>query len=416
MSEFDRHYAVLSSRFCIAEQHGQQEPKFRLIDDLTKSLVNGTVESSETYCPHVLDSLVALARVKGSYGSDQLRAWSVDLSNAYKTIAPLPGSADAAYICFTKPFNSRPYKSRILAQSFDSRRAPANLDRVVTFVQFVALKLHYLAVGALVGDVYCAGNIPIAKSVFWAPKQLFLHIGFNTSDTKDQAPSSDLSLLVAEVSLLRDAIRAQAGRHRVLKLRSHVAQALQVNFLTPSAARELRGRLGFPTSLLMGKLGRGTMRPLIARQCHSRATRLTRSLARSLLWRYNAVASFPPRTTPFTLQPPFGAHSDAQGFGHTGCRVILDRVFATHARLHAWFPRMAQESEGESDIYLCEIRAAILTASVVSEASLNTTRSCVLCIDNRAALASPVKGSAASDLGTALVGARWALAARSPVQ
>ena len=383
---------------------------------MAKSLVNGTVESSETYCPQDIDSFVAHARLQVSYGEDRLRARDVDFSHAYKTIARYPGSADAAYICFMNPLNNRPNKSRILAQPFGGRRAPANWGRVVTFVQFVALKLLYLAVGAFVDDAYCAENIPIAKSGFWAFKQIFLLIGFSTSGKKGQAPSSDISLLFEEVSLLRDAIRSQDGRHRVLKLRSHVDQALQVNFLTPSAARELRGRLGFPTSLLMGKLGRGTMRPLIARQCHSRATRLTRSLARSLLWRYNAVASFPPRTTPFTLQPPFGAHSDAQGFGHTGCRVILDRVFATHARLHAWFPRMAQESEGESDIYLCEIRAAILTASVVSEASLNTTRSCVLCIDNRAALASPVKGSAASDLGTALVGARWALAARSPVQ
>ena len=59
------------------------------------------------------------------------------------------------------PFNNRPYKSRILAQPFGSRRAPANWDRVATFIQFVALKLLCLAVGALVEDVYCAGNIQL---------------------------------------------------------------------------------------------------------------------------------------------------------------------------------------------------------------------------------------------------------------
>ena len=71
-------------------KHGKQEPKFRLIDDLTKSLVNGTVESSGTYFPKDLDSIVAIARVQASYGADQLRARSSDFPHAYKTIALRP--------------------------------------------------------------------------------------------------------------------------------------------------------------------------------------------------------------------------------------------------------------------------------------------------------------------------------------
>ena len=372
---------------------------------MAKSLVNGTVESSETYCPQDIDSFVAHARLQVSYGEDRLRARDVDFSHAYKTIARYPGSADAAYICHMNPCNNRPYKSRIFAHPFGSRRAPANMSRVVTFVQFLALKLLYIAVGAFVDDVYCAANITIAKSGLWAFKQLCLLIGFNTSGNKDQAPSSDLSLLGAEVSLLHDAIRAQAGRQRgVLKLRIHIAQALQLNCLTPAAASKMRDRLGSPTSLLMGKPGRGMMGPLVARQYHSRTTKLTRPLKRSPLWRHNDVGSLRPRATPFLLHPPFGAHSDAQGVGHIGCRVILDRVASPHTHLPVWCARMAQGAEGESSIYLFGICAAILTACVVSEASLNTTRPCVLCIDNQAALAALVQGSAASDLGTVLVG------------
>ena len=77
---------------------------------------------------------------------------------------------------------------------------------------------------------------------------------------------------------------------------------------------------------------------------------------------------------------------------------------------------MAQASEGESAIYLFGIFDAILTAGVVSEESRSATRSFVLCIDNQAAMASPVKGSASSELVAVLVGAFWAAAARSPVQ
>ena len=207
---------------------------------MAKSLFNGTVESSETYCPQDLVSFVFLTRLQASYGSDQLRARPFDFAHAYKTIAPHPCSADAAYICFMNSPNNRPYKSRILAQPFGSRRAPANWGRVVTCVQFVALKQLYLAVGSFLYDVYCAGNIAIDKSGFWAFDQICRLVGFNTSGKKGQAPSSDLSLLGAEVSLLRDAVRSQPGRQRVLKLRSHIDQALQLNCLTPSAARKMR--------------------------------------------------------------------------------------------------------------------------------------------------------------------------------
>ena len=38
VTNFDRFDDVLSPRFCISGKHGLQEPKYRLADDLTKSL------------------------------------------------------------------------------------------------------------------------------------------------------------------------------------------------------------------------------------------------------------------------------------------------------------------------------------------------------------------------------------------
>ena len=136
VSEFDRPNTVLSPRFCISEQHGNQEPKFRLIEDLSKSLANDTVHSTETYRPDDLDSFAALARLQHSNWAINLKDWSVDSPRAYKTIALRPDSADTAYICFANPNGNLPYKSRILAQPFGSRRAPSNWGRLVTFIQF----------------------------------------------------------------------------------------------------------------------------------------------------------------------------------------------------------------------------------------------------------------------------------------
>ena len=118
--------------------------------------MNGTVETTETYCPQDLDSFAALTRLQTMHGADQLRAWSLDFSHAYKTIALHPNSSEAAYICFIDPIDNLPYKSKILAQPFGSRRAPANWGKVVTFIQFVARRLLHLMVGAFVDDAYCA--------------------------------------------------------------------------------------------------------------------------------------------------------------------------------------------------------------------------------------------------------------------
>ena len=164
----------------------------------------------------------------------------------------------------------------------------------------------------------------------------------------------------------------------------------------------------------MGKLGR-CIGPLIARRYQSRTEMLTRTLRRSPLWRYNA-GSLPPRETPFLLQQPCGAHSDARGIGHIGFRVISDRVPTFHTRLPSCFVCMAQEADGVSSIYLSEICAAMLTSAIVSEITLTITRPCVICIDNQESMASLAKDATSSDLGTCLVGVFWAVAAIGPAQ
>ena len=116
-------------------------------------------------------------------------------------------------------------------------------------------------------------------------------------------PADGILLLGAEAPLLRDAIRAQASTKMVLKIKGRIAQALQLYFLTRAAASKLRGRLGFYTSLLMGGLRRGMMGPLILRQYRPLTSKLTRTLRRRLIWRYNSSGSLPPRTTPFVLIP-----------------------------------------------------------------------------------------------------------------
>ena len=65
---------------------------------------------------------------------------------------------------------------------------------------------------------------------------------------------------------------------------------------------------------------------------------------------------------------------------------------------------LANDTEGESIMYLFEIFAVILTVFVANQLQDGTPGACVLCIDNEAALVALVKGSPTSALGAILVG------------
>ena len=147
VTKADLDSAIFSPMFCIAERHGIQEPKFRLISDLTKSNVDKTAQTPETYCPQGLDSFVSLARLHHVGGAGDLEQWSVDPPRAYKTIAIRPSSSEADRICFLDHVDNRPYKCRILARPLGSRRAPANWGRVATALQFSARRLLPLRSG-----------------------------------------------------------------------------------------------------------------------------------------------------------------------------------------------------------------------------------------------------------------------------
>ena len=301
-------HTVTSPSFCIAEQHGLQEPKYRVIDGLSRPHANSTAETADAYFPQDLDTLVAHVRTLAKLGGSDFKAWSVDFSNAYKTIGLHESSVGAATVCFVNPTTNAPYKARILVQPFGSRRAPANWGRVVAFIQFLASELLTLTVGTFAGDVYCAEPASLAQSGFWAFKQLAGLLGFPTSDRKYQPPSKDIVLLGATISIGSDSFGAAARPGRINKICGHIAHALQMNYLSPEAASKLRGRLGFYSSLLVGKLGRGMMAPLIARQYRQRTHTLTPELTRNLVWRYSALGRLPPRVAPFVFYEPVGAH------------------------------------------------------------------------------------------------------------
>ena len=186
---------IPSPRFRIDEQHGQKLPKFRVIDDLSRSQANSTEDTSDTYCPENLDTLVAQARTVANLGQGNLKARSVDFPNGYKTIGIRGKSKDAATVCFARPDGNKPFKARILSQPFGSRRAPANWGRVATCCQFLASRLLTLVVAAYAGDIFCCEPPATFTSGFRAFEALAKLLGPPTSDRKDHPHTGNIYLL-----------------------------------------------------------------------------------------------------------------------------------------------------------------------------------------------------------------------------
>ena len=112
------------------------------------------------------------------------------------------------------------------------------------------------------------------------------------------------------------------------------------------------------------------------------------------------------------FQSPVGAHTDAQGYGHIAA-VYTGRENTT-ASLHLpeWLLELVRDSPGESPIFIYELRDALLMACISLERPQQTHQTCVLCVDNMAAAAALVKGSATFPIGTLLTTLFRNLAAR----
>ena len=154
------------------------------------------------------------------------------------------------------------------------------------------------------------------------------------------------------------------------------------------------------------------MGPLIARQYRQRGHTLTAELTRNLMWRYIALGNLPPRVTPFVSQSPVGAHTDAQGHGHIAAVYKNRHTNTASLHLPPWFTDLVSTTPGESPIFTYELCAAILMVCISLDWPTNSHRTCVLCVDNQAAVAALVKGSSTSPIGTMLATLCWTLAAR----
>ena len=123
-----------------------------------------------------------------------------------------------------------------------------------------------------------------------------------------------------------------------------------------------------------------------------------------------------PRFIPFRFPPAFGAHSDAQGFGHISASIRFGaRTLTRSVHLPAWVCALAPVSARDSGIFAYELAAAVLCACMATDLCGDRFAAATLCVDNSGALQCLIRGNSSTPLGRALVAISWNVGARANI-
>ena len=128
--------SVLSRRFGL-----KQPNKVRLVDDLSKSGVNSTVQTSEAPKPHSTDVVASLvlALLLGAQGRGVLGK-TFDLKSAYRQLGIHPDSLSCSFITCFDPQTRRPAIFQMLAVPFGGSRSVYSFLRIVRVIWWIACK------------------------------------------------------------------------------------------------------------------------------------------------------------------------------------------------------------------------------------------------------------------------------------
>ena len=396
----------LTPRFAKREQHGNQDAKFRLIDDFKASAVNDLLSTVDTAVPQTLDLFLATCVYYSLISPNtKLLACSMDFAHAYKHIGIPKSQRDFATIILTPPGGPVHY-AKLHTQPFGSSRAPANWGRVTHFLQEVMLNMFDVVVFIYVDDCFIVEPHDTLQSAWDAFHTVCQMLGLSLEPAKGQPPARKLHLLGADIALTAEGIHASFPDRKRHDLLNDLKQVLKYNQLNPAQAAKLRGRLGFAQSFVFGKLGRALLHPLTARQYSQLPGRnhpLNEELNESLRWWIALLTRNSPRTVPFGAPKPTLLYTDASGSGHISAVLLHEGVqYTTHTHLPPWFTSIAKILEFEM---VATILGMALAYAIVGAGPV------LLCCDNQGADGIIIRGTCQTDLSRTLSSVFWQVVA-----
>ncbi len=266
--------------FPILQTGSDDQTKVRRGEDWRRSHHNETVFATDAPHHDSIESFVNLARTMNRHGLKDLRLWGHDHEGAYRQL-PLRHPDEAYLLLHTKRGPTLWRHNVLLFGAVGSVWAYNRLGDVLTFISSVIMAiptLHYV-------DDY-GGIEPetTAQSAFTIFEDVNKTQRFHVKQTKKQAPATKHKVQGVNIEITADGVILSPTPNRLETMTKAIERCLEEESLEPPEAARLAGKLSFLTSTLFGKVGRGHLQAIYARQhCDPReswslGTRLKASL------------------------------------------------------------------------------------------------------------------------------------------
>ena len=255
--------AIVSRRFGL-----RQPGKIRLIDDLSASSVNQTVQCSESPKPQSIDFVAALLlTILKCSGGVPLKGRSFDLKSAYKQLAIAESSLQFAYVAIYNPYKKKAELYQLLAAPFGATRSVYSFLRISHAICFTGVKALKIMWSVFFDDYVVFAQDPHARNTEAAVELLFKLLGWNFAIDGDKATSfgDEFSALGVRVNLGE----ASLGRvsfinteKRIKELSDAIEKIIEKGSMTVLESQKLRGRMQFADGQIFGRLGKLCMKAI----------------------------------------------------------------------------------------------------------------------------------------------------------
>ena len=393
---------TFSPRFCVV-----QGPKVRIIDDLRISKVNQMATMYETNRPDSLN--VAFASMRYLYKEMDCKGGieisSCDVKSAFRAVGVRPCALGCDHVGVLRPGSSTLYRARMLGLPFGSTASPVAFARLTAAVKHIARALGLICLQCYVDDFYIIEPADTIDSAVEALRALAECIGILFDPKKDQAPSSKVTLLGADITIEEGTVTACVSEAKRVKYLETLLDIAKSDTLSPGIAAKMAGRLNFSTSLLFGRWGRSMTRPFTVRQYTLKGShRLNPELRHAVRWWIRVLSkNLRPKRISLTQRAPVVAYSDAEGTGSIGV-VIIGRQPSVAPPYPTW---KLQAPAWCDNIQMQELGGVVAAAIAIH--ALGMKGPVYFAVDNQSVIETLIKGSSGNSIMRHMAGATWAL-------
>eukprot|EP00435_Cladocopium_sp_Y103_P004485 s3451_g1.t1 len=287
---------VLSRRFGL-----RQPNKIRLIDDLSKSHINSTVQTPEAPKPHSTDVVAALTLALLQVAQGRCAVGKTfDLKSAYRQLSIHPDSLSFSYIACFDPVHRKPAIFQMLAVPFGGSRSVYSFLRVVRIIWWIACRCLAVMWSNFYDDFVTFSWSEDASRTAESVELLFDLLGWQFAREGEKAlpfgpEFGALGIHIDLSNFSRGFAEFSNTSKRKEELCSLIRKILDLKTLSHAEALKLRGRLQFADGQLFGRVGKLCLKEITSHAFQSDSCSIDSRLKCLLELFLEQISSGPPR-------------------------------------------------------------------------------------------------------------------------